>query len=65
MTKEFLQKLEEEGSFDNVLLILMSDHGARFANRYMKGGGEREREREREREEKKRNLVINNNSDLA
>ena len=34
MTKDFLEKMHKEGRFDNAVLILMSDHGARFANRY-------------------------------
>ena len=33
MTKDFLVKLNGEGRFDNAILIMMSDHGARFANR--------------------------------
>ena len=33
ITKDFLEKMWKEGLFDNSLLILMSDHGATFANR--------------------------------
>ena len=33
LTKDFLVKLNAEGRFDNAILIMMSDHGARFANR--------------------------------
>ena len=36
MTKDFLVKLKAEGRLDNAILILMSDHGARFANRSIK-----------------------------
>ena len=36
MTKDFLVKLNGEGRFDNAILIMMSDHGARFANRSIK-----------------------------
>ena len=32
MTKDFLEKMHKEGRLDNAVLILMSDHGARFAN---------------------------------
>lgn len=42
-TEAFLQKLDREGRLDNALLILMSDHGARFANRDSEEGKIEER----------------------
>ena len=35
LTKDFLANLNGEGRFDNAILIMMSDHGARFANRFV------------------------------